>query len=63
MPFYRSFDYNTSPRSGIRFNLGTNLARYSTHPYIHQPPVSVLSDEYVATQGNFYLSGGYVFRF
>ena len=58
-----AFDYNTSPRSAIRFNLGTNLVRYLTHPDIHQPPVSILSDEYVATQGNFYLTGGYVFRF
>jgi len=58
-----AFDYYTSPRSAIRFNLGTNLVRYPTHPDIHQPPVSVLSNDYVATQGNFYLSGGYVFRF
>lgn len=58
-----AFDYYTSPRSAIRLNLGTNLVRYSTHPDINQPPVSVLSNDYVATQGNFYFSGGYVFRF
>src|SRR5262249_30082742 len=46
-----AFDYNTSPRSAIRFSLGTNLVRYATHPDMHQPPVSVLSNEFVATQG------------
>lgn len=58
-----SVDYKTSPSSAIRFELGSNIVRWPTHPDVHQPPVNVLSDDYVVAQGSFYFTGGYLFRF
>lgn len=57
-------EYYTSRRSAIRFNLGTTLVHYLTgHPDPNQPPASVLSSDYYATQGSFHVTSGYVFRF
>jgi hypothetical protein len=57
-------DYYASRSSAIRFQLGTNLVRYAVGPDRHVLMLdSMISSDYVATQGNFYLGGGYVFRF
>jgi hypothetical protein len=59
-----SVEYYASPHSTFRFNVGTTLVHYLTgHPDPIQPPVTVLSSDYYATQGNFHLSSGYAFRF
>jgi hypothetical protein len=59
-----SVEYYASRHSTIRFNVGTTFIRYLTgRPDPRQPPVSVLSDDYYATQGNFRATTGYVFRF
>jgi hypothetical protein len=57
-------EYYASSRSTIRFDIGTTFVRYLTgHPDPRQLPQTVLSDDYIATQGNFHLGSGYVFRF
>ena len=57
-------EYRTSARSTVRFDVGTTLVRYLTgHPDPRQLPISVLSTDYIVTQGNFHLGTGYVFRF
>jgi hypothetical protein len=57
-------EYHVSARSTIRFDVGTTLVRYLTgHPDPRQLPDTVLSDDYIVTQGNFHLGSGYVFRF
>jgi hypothetical protein len=57
-------EYSVSTRSAIRINIGTTFIRYLTaRPDPRQPPVSVLSNEYYMTQGNFQLTSGYAFRF
>jgi hypothetical protein len=44
--------------------MGTTFIHYRTgRPDPRQPPVSVLSDDFYATQGNFRATTGYVFRF
>jgi hypothetical protein len=59
-----SVEYYASRRSTIRFNMGTTFIHYLTgRPDPRQPPVSVLSDDYYVTQGNFRATTGYVFRF
>jgi hypothetical protein len=59
-----TIEYRTSPRSMIRFGVGTTLVRYLTgHPDPRQLPISVLSTDYIVTQGNLHLGTGYVFRF
>jgi hypothetical protein len=59
-----SVEYYASRHSTIRFNLGTTFIHYLTgRRDPRQPPVSVLSDDYYATQGNFRATTGYVFRF
>jgi hypothetical protein len=59
-----SVEYYASRRSTIRFNMGTTFIHYRTgRPDPRQPPVSVLSDDFYATQGNFRATTGYVFRF
>jgi hypothetical protein len=59
-----SVEYYASRHSTIRFNVGTTFIHYLTgRPDPRQPPVSVLSDDYYATQGNFRATTGYVFRF
>jgi len=57
-------EYRASSRSTIRFDIGTTFVRYLTgHPDPRQLPDSVLSTDYIVTQGNFHLGSGYVFRF
>jgi hypothetical protein len=57
-------EYHASPRSTIRFDIGTTFVRYLTgHPDPRQLPDTVLSSDYIVTQGNFHLGSGYVFRF
>jgi hypothetical protein len=57
-------EYYPSRHSAIRFALGTTLVRYATgQPDPRQPPVSVLANDYVVTQGSFHFSTGYTFRF
>lgn len=57
-------EYHTSRHSAIRFSLGTTLIHYlAAKSDPNQPPVSVLSSDYYATQGSFHLTSGYVFRF
>jgi hypothetical protein len=57
-------EYYASSRSTIRFDAGTTFVRYLTgHPDPRQLPVTVLSTDYIVTQGNFHLGSGYVFRF
>ena len=57
-------EYYASPRSTIRFDIGTTFVRYLTgHPDPRQLPDTVLSPNYIVTQGNFHLGSGYVFRF
>jgi hypothetical protein len=57
-------EYYASSRSTIRFDIGTTLVRYLTgHPDPRQLPDTVLSTDYITTQGNFHLGSGYVFRF
>lgn len=59
-----SVEYHASRRSTLRFNLGTTLVRYLTdHADPEQPPVSVLSHDYIVTKGSFHVGSGYVFRF
>ena len=59
-----SVEYYASRHSTIRFNMGTTFIRYLTgRPDPRQPPVSVLSDDFYATQGNFRATTGYVYRF
>jgi hypothetical protein len=59
-----SMEYYGSPRSTFRFNLGTTLVHYLTgHADPIQPPVTVLSADYYAMQGNFHIASGYAFRF
>jgi hypothetical protein len=62
--FGGSVEYYASRRSTIRFNLGTTFIHYLTgRPDPRQPPVSVLSEDFYATQGSFRATAGYVFRF
>jgi hypothetical protein len=57
-------EYHASSRSIIRFDLGVTFVRYLTgHPDPRQLPQTVLSPDYITTQGNFHLGSGYVFRF
>ncbi|MDP9339104.1 MAG: hypothetical protein M3P45_09570 [Acidobacteriota bacterium] len=57
-------EYHASSRSAIRFDLGATFVRYLTgHPDPRQLPDTVLSGDYIATQGSFHLGSGYIFRF
>ena len=59
-----SVEYYASRHSTFRFTLGTTLVHYLTgRPDPMQPPVTVLSADYYATQGNFHVASGYAFRF
>jgi hypothetical protein len=52
-------------RSTLRFDVGTTLVRYlsdHTDPRVSQIQ-SLLSNQYIVTQGNFQISTGYVYRF
>jgi hypothetical protein len=54
-----------NPKSTVRFDVGTTLVRYLTDRT--DPRVSaigsLLSNQYIVTQGNFQVSTGYTFRF
>jgi hypothetical protein len=52
-------------KSTLRFDVGTTLVRYlSDHPdHIQYPLGSLLSTDYIVTQGNFQVSTSYLFRF
>lgn len=57
-------EYHASSRSTVRFDIGTTFVRYLTgHPDPRQLPDTVLSSDYIVTQGNFHLGSGYIFRF
>lgn len=57
-------EYHTSARSIVRFRMGSTFVRYlKDTPDPNQPPVSVLSSSVINTQGNFYATSGYLFRF
>jgi hypothetical protein len=57
-------EYYPSSRSTIRVDVGATLVRYLTgHLDPRQLPQTVLSTDYITTQGNFHLASGYVFRF
>ena len=59
-----SVEYYASHHSTFRFTLGTTLVHYlagNRDPM--QPPVTVLSSDYYAMQGYFYVASGYAFRF
>ena len=57
-------EYYPSRHGTLRFDMGTTFVRYLTgRADPHQPPVSVLSEDYIATQGNFHISSGYTYRF
>jgi hypothetical protein len=59
-----SVEYYASRHSTFRFNRGTTLIHYLTgHVDPQQPPVSVLSTDYYATQGSFRVTSGYIYRF
>jgi hypothetical protein len=62
--FGGSVEYYASRHSTFRVRVGTTFVHYLTdHTDPMQPPTSVLSDQYYALQGNFYLSSGYLWRF
>jgi hypothetical protein len=64
LDFGGSVEYHPSRHSSFRFNVGTTLVHtLSGEPDPYQPPVSVLSTDYYALQGNFHVTSGYVFRF
>lgn len=57
-------EYHASPRGILRFRMGSTFVRYlKDQPDPNQPPVSVLSTGVINTQGNFYATSGYLFRF
>ncbi len=58
-------EYYPSRNSTMRFDVGTTLVRYLTNrtdPRMSELG-SLISDQYIVTQGNFQLSTGYVYRF
>jgi hypothetical protein len=58
-------EYYPNRRSTLRFDVGTTLVRYLTnHPDPHISALgSLLSTEYIVTQGNFQMSTSYQWRF
>jgi hypothetical protein len=58
-------EYYPDRHSTLRFDVGTTLVRYLTnHQDPHQYQLgSLLSNQYIVTQGNFQISTGYVYRF
>ena len=57
-------EYYPSPRSTFRLDVGTTFVRYLTgRSDPRQLPQTVLSTDYIVTQGNFHFGSGYVFRF
>ena len=59
-----SAEYHMTRHNSVRFNAGTLFIRYlQNYSDPRQPPVSVLSHEFLTTQGNLYVSTGYQYRF
>jgi hypothetical protein len=58
-----TIEMKASERSAFRFDAGITLVRYLQGLDPRQAPVSVISPTYIATQGNFQVATGYVFRF
>jgi len=58
-------EYYPKRRSTLRLDIGTTLVRYATnHPDPYQYPMgSLLSTQYIVTQGNFQMSSSYTVRF
>jgi hypothetical protein len=52
-----------SRRSVVRIDVGATFIRYLQGLDPRQPPVAVISPNYIATQGNLQVSTGYVYRF
>ena len=60
-----TFEVYPTPRSAVRFDIGTTLVRYlldSPNPKI-SPIGSIISTDYYATQGNMQFGAGYRIRF
>ena len=58
------FEWHTSPHSAIRIDAGATVVRYLTgivDP--RQPQKSVISTDYIVSQGNFQIGTGYTYRF
>ena len=58
-----TIEMKASERSAFRFDAGITFVRYLQGLDPRQAPVSVISPTYIATQGNFQVATGYVFRF
>jgi hypothetical protein len=56
-------EMKASKRSLFRFDAGTTFVRYLQGLDPRQAPVAYISPTYIATQGNFQVATGYVFRF
>jgi hypothetical protein len=56
-------EMKASKRSALRFDAGTTLVRYLQELDPRQAPVSVIPPTYIATQGNFQVATGYIYRF
>ena len=56
-------EMKASKRSAVRFDAGTTFVRYLQGLDPRQAPVSVISPTYIATQGNFQVATGYIYRF
>ncbi len=56
-------EMKASKRSSLRFDAGTTFVRYLQGLDPRQAPVSVISPNYIATQGNFQVATGYIYRF
>jgi hypothetical protein len=58
-----TIEMKASKRSAFRFDAGTTFVRYLQGLDPRHAPVSVISPTYIATQGNFQVATGYIYRF
>ena len=56
-------ELKASKRSAVRLDAGTTFVRYLQGLDPRQAPISVISPTYIATQGNFQVATGYIYRF
>jgi hypothetical protein len=63
MDFGVIVEMKASQRSALRLDAGTTFVRYLQGLDPRQPGVAVISPNYIATQGNFQVATGYVYRF
>jgi hypothetical protein len=63
MDFGTTIEMKASKRSTFRFDAGTTFVRYLQGLDPRQAPTSVISPTYIATQGNFQVATGYIYRF